>query len=160
MRIREIELSEFKNDISWMVLSKYHSILDAKIILYDLQTDLFKFIDKKTIIEYGLVFYDIDKNMYNNNEIEPKFKFYYAPKGILYARYYLLFDHLSLMEDFKKSVLKLSSFDKKYFAFMIIYVYILNVNLGIILNNSNINLYMNICKKIDYFIKEFSVILK
>jgi hypothetical protein len=160
MRIREIELSEFKNDISWMVLSKYHSILDAKIILYDLQTDLFKFIDKKTIIEYGLVFYDIDKNMYNNNEIEPKFKFYYAPKGILYARYYLLFDHLSLMEDFKKNVLKLSSFDKKYFAFMIIYVYILNVNLGIILNNSNINLYMNICKKIDYFIKEFSVILK
>jgi hypothetical protein len=160
MRIREIELALIKDDVSWIILSKYHSILDAKIILYDLQTDIFKFIDKKTNIEYGLVFNDINFNIIDNGLIEPKFKFYYAPKGMLYARIFLLIDHQNVDEEFKKKILKLSTFDKKYFCFMVIYIYILNLNFSININNSNINLYINICKKIDNFIKEFNNILK
>lgn len=160
MRIREIELSQKKDDISWIILSKYHSLLDAKIILYDLQTDIFKFVDKETSIEYGLVFNNIDYNMLESGLLEPKFRFYYCPKGMLYVRYFLLFDHMLIDEEFKKKVMKLSVFDKKYFCFMVIYIYILNLNFGIMINNSNINLYIDICKKIDIFIKEFNTILK
>lgn len=160
MRIREIELSLIKDDISWIILSKYHSILDAKIILYDLQTDIFKFIDKGTNIEYGLLFNDLNLNMVDNGLIESKFKFYYAPKGMLFARFFLLVDHMDINEDFKKKVSKLPVFDKKYFCFMVLYIYVLNLNFGISLNNSNINLYINVCKKIDWFVKEFNNLLK
>ncbi|MDE7264398.1 MAG: hypothetical protein K2N64_07035, partial [Anaeroplasmataceae bacterium] len=34
MRIREIETNPVKNDISWVILSKYNIILDAKLYLY------------------------------------------------------------------------------------------------------------------------------
>lgn len=160
MRIREVELKNIKDDLSWIILSKYHSILDAKIILYDLQTDIFKFIDKETVVDYGLIFNEMEKILFENNLIEPKFSFFYAPKGMLYARYYLLFDHYKIADDFKKKILKLSSFDKKYFYFMVVYIYILNFNIGITINNSNINLYIEICKKLDIFMNEFKDLLK
>jgi hypothetical protein len=160
MRIREVEFKQVKDDLSWIILSKYHSILDAKIILYDLQTDIFRFIDKETVIDYGLIFNGMEKVILENNQIEPKFSFFYAPKGMLYARYYLLCDHYGVSEEFKKKVSKLSVFDKKFFCFMVIYIYILNLNIGIIINNSNVNLYVDICKKIDAFIREFKSLLK
>lgn len=69
MRIREIETNPVKNDISWIILSKYNIILDAKLYLYDLQSDIFKAIDQKLIVPYGLVYRKIDLEIYNKQKL-------------------------------------------------------------------------------------------
>ncbi|MDE6655934.1 MAG: hypothetical protein K2J85_02970, partial [Anaeroplasmataceae bacterium] len=117
MRIREIETNPIKNDISWVILSKYNIILDAKLYLYDLQTDIFKSIDKKIIVPYGLLYRKIDFELYNKQRLLPSFDLYYAPISMLYCRCYLQLDAAFLLEEVKR----LDSFNQKYFCFMCLY---------------------------------------
>ncbi len=160
MRIREIEVMPRKDDISWIILSKYYILLDAKMYLYDLQQDIFGFIDKNTVLDYGLIFNSITKENYKNKLIEPDFHVYYGPISMLLCRLYLYFDHLDLQEYFKERLKKLDEFNKKYFCFMVIYIYILNINLDILLNPYNISNYLQFTKRISSFIKEFGDYLK
>ncbi|MDE6660991.1 MAG: hypothetical protein K2J93_04165, partial [Anaeroplasmataceae bacterium] len=128
MRIREIEMNPIKNDISWVILSKYNIILDAKIYLYDLQTDIFKAVDKKLIVPYGLLYRRIDTELYNKQRLLPSFDVYYAPISMLYCRCYLQLDTPFLLDEVKR----LDSFNQKYFCFMCLYIMILNVNLEVV----------------------------
>lgn len=155
MRIREIELSPVKNDISWIILSKYNIVLDAKIYLYDLQTDIFKSIDKKETIKYGLISRDVYELHYSKSKILPSYDSYYGPLGMLFCRYYLTFD-LEVIEDINK----LDSFNQKYFSFMSLYILILNLNLGVVLDNYSINNYLLITKKIKAFINAYKAIME
>lgn len=155
MRIREVEVSPVKTDISWVILSKYHIILDAKIYLYDLQTDMFSFIDKSLNVDYGIIFKDLDSSIYKNGLIEPNFNIYYGPIGMLLARYYLYYDDLNIDDYFSKKIKKLDGFNQKYFCFMCLYIYILNIRLDILLNSFNISNYLTLTGKISSFIKKY-----
>lgn len=156
MRIREIETNPIKNDVSWVILSKYNAILDARLYLYDLQTDIFKAIDQKMIISYGLVYRKIDLNLYNKHRLLPTFDLYYAPLSMLYCRCYLELDTSNL----KDKVKKLDNFNQKYFCFMCLYILILNVNLEVVLNSYRVSNYILLTKKIRCFIASYKEIME
>lgn len=156
MRIREIETNPIKNDISWVILSKYNIILDAKLYLYDLQSDIFKSIDNKIIVPYGLIYRKVDMELYNKQRILPSFNLYYGPISMLYCRCYLQLDDPSIEDEIKH----LDSFNQKYFCFMCLYILILNVNLEVILNSYSIANYLSITKKIRCFIASFKEIME
>ncbi|MGM9969025.1 MAG: hypothetical protein ACI35S_01345 [Anaeroplasma sp.] len=155
MRIREIELKPLKNDLDWIILTKYHIILDAKVYLYDLQSDLFKLIDKKTEVEYGLVYKELDSSILYVDTLYPSSNIYYAPIGMLYTRLYLEYNDLFDTSLFKDKIDKSSEFNKKYFLFMTIYIYILNLRLEIIINNSSISNYLEVTSGINRLITNF-----
>ncbi len=156
MRIREIETNPVKNDISWIILSKYNIILDAKLYLYDLQTDIFKAVDQGQILPYGIVYKKIYPEQYNKQRILPCFALYYAPISMLYCRCYL-----QLNADFlKDEVKRLDPFNQKYFCFMCLYIMVLNVNLEVILNNYSISNYLLLTKKIRCFMASFKEIME
>ncbi len=150
MRIREIETNPVKNDISWIILSKYNVILDARLYLYDLQSDIFKSIDQKYIVPYGLIYKKIDLELYNKQRLLPSFDLYYAPISMLYCRCFLELN-INPIEEIKR----LDSFNQKYFCFMSLYIMILNVNLDVILNSFSIANYVLLTKKIRCFIASF-----
>ena len=156
MRIREVELNPIKNDIDWIILSKYHILLDSKIYLYDLQQDLFKFIDKEQIVKYGLIPYRMNQNLYSNSEVLMDYNFYYGPIAMLYVREYMMMEEFDMIDE----ISKLDEFNQKYFCFMIIYVLILNINLEIIPNHITISNYLNICQKIKDFIKKYKALIE
>lgn len=156
MRIREIETNPLKNDISWIILSKYNILLDAKIYLYDLQSDIFKFIDQKLILSYGLLYRNISTELYNKQKLLPGFDLYYGPISMLYCRCYLQLDALSVKEE----VQRLDAFNQKYFCFMCLYIMILNVNLEVVLNAYSIANYILLTKKIRCFIASFKEIME
>lgn len=155
MRVREVEMAPIKDDLSWVILSKYHTILDAKLYLYDLQTDMFSFIDKSLNVEYGIIFKDINSNMYKNGLIEPNFNVYYAPIGMLYSRLFLYYDSLNIDDFIIKKLSKIDKFNQKYFCFMCLYIYILNVRLDMLLDSYNISNFLSMTNKIKSFIKKY-----
>lgn len=156
LRIREIETSPKKDDVSWIILSKYNIILDAKLYLYDLQTDIFKAIDQKQMVKYGLIYRKIYPEFYNRQHLLPSFDIYYGPISMLYCRCFLQLDEL----DLKDSLKKLDSFNQKYFCFMTLYILILNVNLEVILNTYSVASYISITKKIRCFLASYKEIME
>ncbi len=155
LRIREIEMNPIKNDISWIILSKYNVILDAKIYLYDLQTDIFKLIDQNTIIKYGFVPKKLYSEMYQKGYLLPFLELYYAPIGMLFSRYELSIGGISLDQ-----IKKLDEFNQKYFCFMTLYILTLSLNMGTYLTNYSVNSYVLITKKIKSFIANYKAIME
>lgn len=156
IRIREIELNPIKKDIDWIILSKYYILLDTKIYLYDLQQDIFKFIDKNEVVKYGLIPKNINQNLYSKETLLLDYNFYYGPISMLYVRMYLLLDQYDMYDDINK----LDSFNQKYFCFMYLYIMILNINLDVILNIYSLSNYVNITKKIKSFITKYKALLE
>ena len=156
IRIREIELNPIKKDIDWIILSKYYILLDTKIYLYDLQQDIFKFIDKNEVVKYGLIPKNINQNLYSKETLLLDYNFYYGPISMLYVRMYLLLDQYDMYDDINK----LDSFNQKYFCFMYLYMMILNINLDVILNIYIVSNYVNITKKIKSFITKYKALLE
>ena len=156
IRIREIELNPIKKDIDWIILSKYYILLDTKIYLYDLQQDIFKFIDKNEVVKYGLIPKNINQNLYSKETLLLDYNFYYGPISMLYVRMYLLLDQYDMYDDINK----LDSFNQKYFCFMYLYIMILNINLDVILNIYIVSNYVNITKKIKSFITKYKALLE
>lgn len=160
IRIREIETSIIKDDISWLMLSNYNIILDAKMLLYDLQQDIFNLVDKNTEISYGIVFKKFNLEGYYNNKILPEFDIYLAPISMLYVRLYLEFNDDSLKDEIYNKIQKIDIFNKKYFIFMVIYIYILNINLDTFLNNYSIFSVIEALKGLKNFMNRFYTLLK
>lgn len=159
-RIRELELEPIKNDFDWVILAKYHIILDARIYLYDLESDIFKMVDNKQSIEYGLVFKNIDTNSYKNGLIEPNYEIYYAPIGMLLSRYYLASSHIINDEEFYKIFKDIDTFNKKYFLFMTLYCLILCITLDFTLTNTNTSMFLNYTNLISRVIKKYGEFAK
>ena len=160
LRIREIETKPYHDDFDWIILSKYYIVLDTRIILYDIQNDIFKMIDKEEEEYYGIVFKNIPNIKYKNGLIEPNFDIYYGPIAALFSKIYLAYDHKELNDDFKKKLDKMNIFNKKYFFFISLYIYVLNLNLEIIPSNSNLQAFISITKRIKAFIDLFKDYLK
>ena len=135
-------------------------MLDTRIILYDIQNDIFKMIDKESEEYYGIIFKNIHQIKYKNGLIEPNFDIYYGPIAALFSKIYLAYDHKELDIDFKKKLDKMNVFNKKYFFFISLYTYVLNLNLEIIPSNSNLQAFISITKRIKRFIYLFKDYLK
>lgn len=156
MRIREVETAPKKDDLSWMILSMYNVLLDVRIYLYDLQQDIFKAIDKQEIVKYGLIYRQIQLDLYHKGRILPYFDLYYAPLGMLYARYYLCLSDTLELERFKQSLDKEDTFTRKYFGFIVLYVLILNLNLEVRLHHFSVASYLGVVKELKKFLKNFA----
>lgn len=155
IRIREIELAIKKYDYMWLFLSKYYIILDTKIILYDLQKDIFDLIDKKVNVEYGLVCKLNDIEIIKNGLIKPISEFYYAPISTYYARLYLLSNDEYVIKYIKKKLSNSFDFYKKHFCFYVLYIYILNININDVLSYNSLGAYLSILRQINFFLEEF-----
>lgn len=156
MRIREIETKRIKNDNDWVILSKYHIFLDARLYLYDLLDDIFKYIDSERDISIGLIFKNPFLLYFENEKIEPSIYLYYGPFGMLLARIYIEFsviDDKILIEEIKK----LNRIDKVYFLYSTLYILILSFNFDI---EEEIDLYLDITKKLYQVIYNFGYITK
>lgn len=156
MRIRNIEMKRIKNDLDWIILSKYHIILDSRIYLYDLLDDIFRYIDKEKEISLGLIFKNPFLLSFENNKIEPYFDLYYGPIGMLYARIYIeysLIDNTFLNERIKK----LDGFNKTYFLYSAIYILIIRLNFDI---EMKADLFIDITRILSHVIANFGYITK
>ncbi len=156
IRIREIELNPIKKDIDWIILSKYYILLDSKIFLYDLQQDIFKYIDKNEVVKYGLIPKYINQNLYSKESLLLDYNLYYGPISMLYVRMSLMLDDYDPFEEVKK----LDILNQKYFCFMYLYILILNVNMDISMNIYGISNYVIILKKIKEFIKKYESLIR
>lgn len=156
IRIREIELNPIKKDIDWIILSKYYLLLDSKIFLYDLQQDIFKYIDKNEVVKYGLIPKYINQNLYSKESLLLDYNLYYGPISMLYVRMSLMLDDYDPFEEVKK----LDILNQKYFCFMYLYILILNVNMDISMNIYGISNYVIILKKIKEFIKKYESLIR
>lgn len=156
LRIREEETKIKKDDLSWIFLAHVHSIMDSRVILYDLMGDIFNSIDKKETIEYGLVFKNYSSINLNQGKIESSIDYYYGPISALYARIYLGYSSIINISEFEGHIKKLNKLDQKYFCFFVIYVLVLNINLTTFLTRTSIEGFLRASKDIDYFIKNFN----
>lgn len=160
LRIREIETSLIKDDMSWIILSNYYVLLDSKVILYDLQQDIFNLIDKNTEVSFGIILKDYDIKSLYNNKIIPSFNIYFGPISMLYLRLFFNFNEDSILELIYNKIQKLDVFNKKYFVFMAIYIYILNINFETFLNNTSISAILEVIKPLKKFIKKYYTLIK
>ncbi len=161
LRIKEIELKYPKEDADWIILSNYHILLNTKMWMYDLQQALFKMLEKNIILDYGLVFKNMNQLQYQNNKLLPTGKFYYAPVSTMLARYYTTFDHLNIdLKSIKNILNQQEKFYKVYYMFFVNYLYILNLNFPIIIDIKNINNFLTITKKLKYFYENFKDYVK
>ncbi len=160
MRIREIEVAPEKDDVAWILLSKYHIILDTKMYLYDLQQDLFKEIDAKRIVRYGLIYRRFYPFMYQKEKILPSFDLYEGPIGMLLARYYLSFSDQLDSKKFQKEIDQIDPFNQKYFCFMVLYIYILNLQLEIHLTPSSISPYLELLRQLKLFLTDYKIYIQ
>lgn len=156
MRIRNIEMKRIKNDLDWIILSKYHIILDSRIYLYDLLDDIFRYIDKEKEINIGLIFKNPFLLSYENKKIEPYFNLYYGPVGILYARIYI--EYFSFDKNFlNDTIKKLDGFNKTYFLYSCIYILIIRLNFDI---EMRADLFIDITRILSIIISNFGYITK
>lgn len=124
LKIREIEMLQIKDDNAWIVLSKYHLILDAKLTIYKLIKKVSRDIEKEELEYCYLHSYPTFEHFKGNKLIS----YTYLKKGYyvndLYKIYieleYLDFDIKGLIEPYLKT-----PFSKRYFKLMVLYTYTL-----------------------------------
>lgn len=125
--IRQIELQEIKNDDSWIYLSKYHIVLDAKREIYNLLKKLPRDA-KKESLTYSFL---------QGSPMECHFKDQYfltfskARRGYYVNDLYKAYVELEYLSfDIKHELDKVlsSSFSKRYFKLMVLYTYIIGMD--------------------------------
>lgn len=154
LRIREIETTVYQTDYNWIVLSKYHIILDLKEKLFSLQERILKEIDKSINVKFGLVIKNLNACFYIRNELYEYFGSKIAPISSLLARFYVSNSHLNLSKDIFDKYLT-DKFLKMHFTFEVCYIFMLKISLPKVLNMSNINSYLGVIRQITFFTKEF-----
>lgn len=154
LRIREIETTVYQTDYNWIVLSKYHIILDLKEKLFSLQERILKEIDKSINVKFGLVIKNLNACFYIRNELYEYFGSKIAPISSLLARFYVSNSHLNLSKDLFDKYLT-DKFLKMHFTFEVCYIFMLKISLPKVLNMNNINSYLGVIRQITFFTKEF-----
>lgn len=151
--IREIELKRPKNDMDWVLLSKYHIILSAKMNLSQIQNKLFSLMEEEIPIEVGLFSKSLNGLYFKKGKLNCYLNSIVAPVSALLARFYLENSHLA---DFKSQIDQIfidydHSFYKLHFSFLVLYVLILNLNNISFSELHYVSKYNTICKEIDFF---------
>ena len=159
LRIREIEMMPIKDDVCWIILSQYHTLLDTRIYLYDLQADIFKYIEKTEATKYGLIFKNMFGNCIKDRKFEGWYSCYYGPISALYIRMALIYGEY-IYDELKELLKHESKLQQKYFCFMMLYIFTISISLEQILKFNDISCYLGYIKKIDSFINKFKDFLK
>lgn len=160
LRIREIETKYIKTDSDWIILANYNILLDAKVILYDLQQDIFSLIDKQTEVYFGIIMKNYDLQGFHNNKIIPTLDLYFAPLSMAYLRVYFETDDFQIKEAIYNKIQKIDNFNKKYFVFMGIYIYILNINFDAFIGINSISSIVSVLKDLKKFMNKYYNLLK
>lgn len=158
MYIREAEVKQNKNDFDWVMLSKYNIFLDTKVIMYNLQRKIHDYIDEKVNVIYSLNHGNPNLNhLYNKKLIS----FDNAYLGLFIsdlAKLYVNCDHINI-DWFSVIDQTLSPYDnqfyKIYFKFLVLYIYIINIDFDLVDLNNACNKYIQISRKISIFLENF-----
>ncbi|MFI3329528.1 MAG: hypothetical protein R3Y05_03445 [bacterium] len=158
MYIREAEVKQNKTDFEWIMLSKYNVFLDTKIIMYNLQKKIHNYIDDKISVTYSL------------NHGNPNLTHLYNKKLISFdnsylglcvsdlAKLYVNCDHINVgwyslidqtLEQYN------NNFYKIYFKFLVLYIYVINIDFDLIDLNNTCNKYIQLSRKISIFLENF-----
>ncbi|MFI3252312.1 MAG: hypothetical protein R3Y60_04135 [bacterium] len=159
MYIREAEVKQSKNDFDWVILSKYSIFLDTKIIMYNLQKKIHNYIDEKISVVYALNHGNLDLNHLYNKKI---ISFDNAYRGIFIsdlARLYVECDHINL--DWHTVISQIidpyeNNFYKIYFKFLVLYIYVINIDFDLVDINNACNKYIQLSRRISNFLTHFS----
>ncbi len=158
MYIREAEVKQSKTDIEWIMLSKYNIFLDTKIIMYNLQKKIHTYIDDKISVIYSLNHGNPNINhLYNKKLIS----FDNAYLGLFVsdlARLYVECDHINL--DWYTVINQIiepygNDFYKIYFKFLVLYIYVINIDFDLVNLNNACNKYIQIGRRISMFLQNF-----
>ena len=155
MFVRESEIKPNKTDNDWILLSKYHTFLNLKNLLYGIQRKIHKYVDSKGSVIYALN----HGNLCINHIIQKKLiSFDKSYIGIFvsdYAKMYVSIDDIE-GEWFKEIDKKLNEYNndfyKLYFKFLVLYIYLINLKFSDINNFGVINTYNQIETKINRFL--------
>lgn len=150
--VRKSEMSENKTDYDWIILAKYNIYLDCKKELYNLQLKIHNAIKNGLELNYSILNNKPDINHFVNkifiNFSNGKIGYYVSD----YCKMYVLNDNIkvSYVEELDRIF---NDFDKVYFKFFTLYIYMLNLNF----DNSDIFLdnYVNVSKSIKMFMQTF-----
>lgn len=158
MYIREAEVKQAKSDVEWIMLSKYNVFLDTKIIMYNLQKKIHSYIDDKISVIYCLNHGNPDINhLYNKKLIS----FDNAYQGLFVsdlARLYVECDHINL--DWYTVINQIlnpygNNFYKVYFKFLVLYIYVINIDFDLVDLNNACNKYIQLSRKVSIFLQNF-----
>ncbi len=158
MYIREAEIKQSKTDFEWVILSKYSVFLDVKNMMYDLQKKIHNYVDEKIGVVYCLNHGDPNLNHLYNKKL---LSFDNAYLGIFVsdlAKIYVSCDHINL--DWYSIINQIiepyeNKFYKIYFKFLVLYIYIINIDFDLVDVNNACNKYIQINRKITIFLKNF-----
>ncbi len=155
---RTIEVKKEKNDYDWIILSKYNIYLDAKKELYNLNKKINKTITNKISIYYAINHTNPNINHLLNNKLVSidKAKFGIVVSDI--AKFYIENDYINidwfnLIDEWLNKYN--DNFYKVYFKFLVLYIYILNLNILTLIDDYKINNYIRISEKIKKFLNLF-----
>ncbi len=158
MYIREAEIKQQKTDFEWVMLSKYYIFLDTKIIMYNLQKKIHNYIDDKISVVYSL------------NHGNPNLTHLYNKKLISFdnsylglfvsdlAKLYVNCDHINVdwfsLIDHTLSPYE-NNFYKVYFKFLVLYIYVINIDFDLVDLSNACNKYIQLSRKISVFLQNF-----
>lgn len=158
MNIRVLETSPVKGDYTWIYLSKYSVILEAKKILEKLQTKLHKDIEASTDLTYALIHSNPSLAHFQDRVILNYNNAYFGFVVSDIAKFYIENDHINYnwfelintwLSEYKKEIYK------TYFKFIVLYIYIVSINSESMINYESLNSYIQITDKISNFCKTF-----
>ncbi len=157
--IRECENNVNHNDNDWIILSKYHIYLDCKKELYRLQKKLHNLVDKNTSAYYAVNHFKPDITHLVNNSLisldHAKIAIVTSDIAKIYvANEYIDIDWFNFVDSW------LNNYEgeiyKVYFKFLVLYIFILNVNIDNVNEYTSLNSYVQINNKIKKFLLQFN----
>ena len=148
LKYREVELSEIKDDNSWIILSHYHIILKAKDMVYKLGKKISRDLKEIKDLEYSLLHsYPTLEHFKDNKLISFPYSKYGYYVNDLY-KVYVSIEHFDIDLKSLFDMYLIDDFSKKYFKFMVLYTYILSFDSIDFKTSGGINKYIWCTKKI------------
>lgn len=157
--VRTSESKPIKEDFEWIVLSKYNIFLNCKDYMYQLQKKIHTSIDNKESVKYALNHGNPDiTHIINNNFINfENSRLCIVVSDI--AKFYVenSFININWKDTIKEMLIPYEGdFYKNYFKFLVLYIYMINLNINNTYSYETLNAYIRISEKIKIFINTFN----
>ena len=154
-KFRTVEMNEYKDDNSWIILSNYHTILKSKKVVYNLLRKIIKVVDSTKELKYVLLHSCPTLDHFKGDKL---LSFPYSRYGYYVNDFYKIYINIEHLDLDLKSIfmpyLK-DDFAIKYLVLMVLYSYIIdfdNINFD---SSFGINKYLWYTKKISKLISIF-----
>lgn len=150
IKIRQIEMSPIKNDMSWIYLSKYHIVLDTKLEIYKL---LKRFKGFNSSIKVSVNHGNPQESHYINNHF---IGYKYVREGSPVNDYYKIYIDMDNLDINHKKIFEkyiTDDISKRYFKLMVLYTYVLMLDIDY--TYEALTRFLNITNKIVRFLHQF-----